>query len=313
MHTSITAITTTSAAMNPASLLTVEALAQLVPDGASVSVQKGDEPDVPMALAKALIRRGVRGLHLVTLPTAAYPVSGMMVDLLIGAGCVASVETSGISLHELGAAPRFTQAVKSGRLVVHDSTCPAVYAALQAGAKGQPFAPLRGLIGSDVLRHRADWRVIANPFAPPGTAPDPIVLLPALNADVAIFHATMADQEGNVWIGRDRDRLLAAHAAQTVLVTVEAQVAGSFFDDELRAAGVIAAHYITGLAVAPGGGWPMRADGSVALDEVRRYQRAAMSDEGFATYLRDEVYGSTTRTGAHSGGYTGGYTGVAAA
>jgi hypothetical protein len=141
-------------------------LAARVPDGASVTVHKGDEPDVPMALAKALVRRGVRGLHLVTLPTAAYPASGMMVDLLIGAGCVVSVETSGISLHELGAAPRFTQAVKAGRLKVLDATCPAVYAGLQAGAKGQPFAPLRGLIGSDLVRHRADYRVIDNPFVP---------------------------------------------------------------------------------------------------------------------------------------------------
>jgi acyl CoA:acetate/3-ketoacid CoA transferase alpha subunit len=68
---------------------TVDQLAALVPDGASVTLHKGDEPDVPMALAMALVRRGVRGLHLVTLPTAAYPASGMMVDLLIGAGCVA--------------------------------------------------------------------------------------------------------------------------------------------------------------------------------------------------------------------------------
>jgi glutaconate CoA-transferase, subunit A len=202
---------------------TVDDLAALVPDGASVTVHKGDEPDVPMALALALIRRGVRGLHLVTLPTCAYPASGMMIDLLIGAGCVASVETSGISLHELGAAPCFTRAVKAGRLKVLDTTCPAVYAALQAGAKGQPFAPLRGLIGSDLLSHRPDWRVIDNPFVPG----DAIVVLPALNADVAIFHAARADAEGNVWVGRDRDRLLAAHAADTVLVTVEQRVPGT--------------------------------------------------------------------------------------
>ncbi|MBP7665950.1 MAG: hypothetical protein KA774_03810, partial [Burkholderiaceae bacterium] len=87
---------------------TVDQLAALVPDGASITLHKGDEPDVPMRLGMALIRRGVRGLHIVTLPTAAYPASGMLVDLLIGAGCVASVETSGISLHELGAAPRFS-------------------------------------------------------------------------------------------------------------------------------------------------------------------------------------------------------------
>jgi glutaconate CoA-transferase subunit A len=268
--------------MSPALDPSVDALAARVPHGASLTVHKGDEPDVPMALALALVRRGVRGLQLVTLPTAAYPASGLMVDLLIGAGCVAAVETSGISLHELGAAPRFTQAVRSGRLRVRDSTCPAVYAALQAGAKGQPFAPLRGLIGSDLLRHRDDWRVIDNPFAAAG---DPIVLLPALNADLAIFHAAKADAEGNVWIGRDRDRLLAAHAAERTLVTVEAVVPGCFFDDEALGAGTIPAELIEAIAVAPGGSWPMAIDGTVDLDEVRAYQQAARSDDGFDAWL----------------------------
>ena len=276
--------------MIPDLLPDIDALAARLPCGASVTVNKGDEPDVPMALALALIRARVRGLHLVTLPTCAYPASGMLVDLLIGAGCVASVETSGISLHELGAAPRFTQAVREGKLRVRDSTCPAVYAALQAGAKGQPFAPLRGLIGSDLLRHRDDWRVIDNPFA---DGADPIVLLPALNADVAIFHAAKADAEGNVWVGRDRDRLLAAHAATRTLVTVEALVPGCFFDDEATAAGVIPAGLIEAIAVAPGGCWPMAIDGSIDLDAVRDYQHAAQSDRGFddwlAAHLRQDV------------------------
>lgn len=272
---------------------TVDQLAALVPDGASLTLNKGDEPDVPMALGKALIRRGVRGLHVITLPTAAFPASGMLVDLLIGAGCVASVETSGISLHELGPAPRFSAAVKAGTLKVIDATCPAVYAGLQAGAKGQPFAPLRGLIGSDLLRHRSDYKVIDNPMAAPGVGPDPIVVVPAINADFALFHAAQADAEGNVWVGRDRDRLLAAHAANTVLVTVDAQVPGSFFDDPALAAGTIPAAYIDALAVVPGGCWPMALDGQVDLEAVRRYQRAARSDDGFADYLRTEVLTAT--------------------
>jgi len=264
---------------------TLSDLAARVPHGASVTVHKGDEPDVPMALAMELVRRGVRGLHLVTLPTAAYPASGMMVDLLIGAGCVASVETSGISLHELGAAPRFTQAVKAGRLKVLDATCPAVYAGLQAGAKGQPFAPLRGLIGSDLLRHRIDYRVIDNPYAPG----DRIAVVPAIHADVALFHAARADAEGNVWVGRDRDRLLAAHAADTVLVTVDAVVPGSFFDDELTAAGVVPAALVTALAQVPGGAWPMDAQGRTDLAAVRAYQQAALSDDGFDAWLQAHV------------------------
>lgn len=272
--------------MNNALFTTLEALAAQLPDGASVTVHKGDEPDVPMALAKALVRRGARGLHIVTLPTAAFPASGMMVDMLIGAGCVASVETSGISLHELGAAPRFTKAVKAGTLKVLDATCPAVYAGLNAGAKGQPFAPLRGLIGSDLMRHRADYRTIDNPYLPG----DRIAVVPAINTDVAILHASMADAEGNVWIGRDRDRLLAAHAANTVLVTVDRQVPGSFYDDEQLSAGIIPATYISALAVVPGGCWPMALDGSVDLAAVRRYQQAALSDEGFAAWLQAEVF-----------------------
>lgn len=276
--------------MQPNPDFSVDQLAARVSDGVSITLHKGDEPDVPMALGLALVRRGVRRLHIITLPTAAYPASGMLVDLLIGAGCVASVETSGISLHELGAAPRFSAAVKAGTLKLLDTTCPAVYAGLQAGAKGQPFAPLRGLIGSDLLRHRPDYKTIPNPMAPSGQAPDMIVVVPAINADFALFHATQADAEGNVWIGRDRDRLLAAHAANNVRVTVERRVPGSFFDDEALAAGTIPAAYIDALAVVPGGCWPMGLDGRTDLEAVRRYQQAARSDAGFADYLRSAVF-----------------------
>ena len=50
----------------------------------------------------AMIRRGVKNLHLVALPT-----SSLQADLLIGAGCVETLETSAVSLGEFGPAPRF--------------------------------------------------------------------------------------------------------------------------------------------------------------------------------------------------------------
>src|ERR1700745_3932104 len=70
---------------------------------------------VAMAATRALIRRGVRNLHLVTLPT-----SSLQADLMIGAGCVAVLETSAVSLGEFGPAPRFTAAVKSGSIRIKD-------------------------------------------------------------------------------------------------------------------------------------------------------------------------------------------------
>src|SRR5216683_1684487 len=126
---------------------------------------------VPMAATRALIRRGVKKLHLVALPT-----SSLQADLLIGAGCIETLETSAVSLGEFGPAPRFTAAVTSGAIKMKDATCPALHAALQASEKGVPFMPLRGLLGSDVLARRKDWKVVDNPFG----HDDPIVLLPAI-------------------------------------------------------------------------------------------------------------------------------------
>ena len=51
-----------------------------------------------MAATRALIRRGVKRLHLIALPT-----SSLQADLLIGAGCVETLETSAVSLGEFGA------------------------------------------------------------------------------------------------------------------------------------------------------------------------------------------------------------------
>ena len=112
-----------------------------------------------------------------------------------------------------------------------DATCPAIYASLEAAVKGMPFMPLRGLIGSDLVTHRPDWRVIDNPFGDD----DPIVLLPAIQPDVALFHAPMADRAGNVWIGRQRDLATLAHASRETVVTVEKLHDGNLLDDPMLA------------------------------------------------------------------------------
>ena len=152
-----------------------EALAAIT-DGCMLVVPR-EVSGVPMAATRALIRRGVKRLHLVALPT-----SSLQADLLIGAGCVETLETSAVSLGEFGPAPRFTAAITAGAIKMKDATCPALHAALQAAEKGVPFMPLRGLIGSDVLKYRDDWKVIDSPF---GNS-DPIVLLPAIKPDVAL-------------------------------------------------------------------------------------------------------------------------------
>jgi glutaconate CoA-transferase, subunit A len=258
-----------------------EALAP-IGGGAMLAVPR-ESSGAAMAATRALIRRGVKGLHLVTLPT-----SSLQADLLIGAGCVATLETSAVSLGEFGPAPRFTAALLVGAIAMRDATCPALHAQLQATEKGVPFMPLRGLIGSDVLAHRSDWRVIHNPFG----NDDPIVLLPALKPDVALFHAPMADRAGNVFIGTQRELITLAHAAQKTVVTVEEIYDGDLLRDPLRAAGTLPGFYVEAVAVEPRGAWPLPLPDRYGIDaaHLQEYAELAATPEGFAQYLDRYVH-----------------------
>jgi glutaconate CoA-transferase subunit A len=258
-----------------------EALAPIA-DGC-VLLSPRESSGVPMEATRALVRRGVRRLTLVTCPT-----STLQADLLIGAGCVETLETSAVSLNEFGPAPRFTAAAKAGAIRIKDTTCPALHAALQATEKGVPFMPLRGLIGSDVLAQRPDWRVIENPFG----HDDPIVLIPALKGDVALFHAAMADRAGNVFVGTNRDLVSMAHAAEKTIVTVERLHDGSLLDDPLTAAGTLPGFYVEAVALAPRGAWPLRLADHYPADaaHLAEYARLAASADGFARYLEQYVH-----------------------
>jgi glutaconate CoA-transferase subunit A len=261
---------------------TVEDVLAPIRDGIMLAVPR-EVAGVPMEATRALIRRGIRDLHLVALTT-----SSLQADLLIGAGCVAVLETSAVSLGEFGAAPRFTAALTAAAIRMKDATCPALHAAFQAAEKGVPFMPLRGIIGSDILAHRPDWRVIDNPFG----ENDPIVVLPALHPDVALIHAPMADRAGNVWIGRQRELATMAHASAKTVVTVEKIVDGDLLEDPVLAAGTLPSFYVDAIAVAANGCWPLGLPDHYATDlaHLREYARLAATADGFARYLDEYVH-----------------------
>ncbi|HZP87847.1 MAG TPA: CoA-transferase [Burkholderiales bacterium] len=273
-------------------LTSLEALCGQIPNGAVLAIPK-TSAGVAMSATRELIRRGLHGLHLIGVPT-----SGLQADVLIGAGCVDIIQTSAVTLGEFGTGPRFAAAVKEGSVKLLDATCPAIYAGLQAGLKGIPFMPLRGLIGSDVLQHRSDWKVIDNPFA----NDDPIVLLPSIRPDFALFQARKADRAGNVYIGRERELMIMAQAARQTLVTVEEVVEHDLMADEATASGTIAAIYITAIAVASPGAWPLGlldrygADTSVLSD----YAKRARTTDGFKGFLDDWLSGKLVTTAKES-------------
>jgi glutaconate CoA-transferase, subunit A len=262
----------------------IQELAAQVPDGASMALAP-DYSGCALAVVRALIRRGAQDLHLIGVPQL-----GFQADLLIGAGCVRSVEAAAVTLGEQGPAPRFVAAVKSGAIEIRDSTCPALHAGLQAAEKGVPFMPLRGVLGSDLVRHRSDWQVMNNPFA----GDDPILIVPAIRPDVALFHAARGDRAGNVWIGVRRELMRMAHAASSTLVTVEEVTDDDLLADDRTAAGTIPALYVAAIAEARRGAWPvgLRHCYPADLQHLRYYAELARDQAGFARYLDEFVLDS---------------------
>ena len=156
--------------------------------------------------------------------------------------------------------------------------------------------PLRGILGSDILAHRADWKTIDNPMAKDGN--DPIVLLPAVRPDFAVFHARFGDRYGNVWVGARRECVLLAHAAADSLVTVEEIWGGNLMEDERMLAGTIPPVYVSAVAHEPRGAWPLSLAGCYERDSahLKEYAEAARTDDGFAAYLDQYVLGTLAAT-----------------
>ena len=253
---------------------TIDDLAAAIPDGALLALPP-DYSLVAMEVVRALVRRKARGLRLL-----GVPILGLSADLLIGAGCVAEVETSAVSLGEAGLAPRFTEAVEKKLVRVKDATCPAIHTALQAAEKGVPYMPIGGIVGSDLVKARDDWKVVDN-----------LLVVPALRPDVALFHARWGDEAGNVWVGRRRELATVAHAAMKSFVTYEERKAGDMLEDELLAPGVISSVYVSASAQAERGAWPLGMPGCYGIDDlhVSQYAKAAKTREGFQRYLDEWV------------------------
>lgn len=295
-----------------------EDLARRIPDQSSLCLAP-DYSGCSISTILELIRQQRRNLHIIGVPQI-----GLQADLLIGAGCVTSIDAASVTLGEFGQAPRFVDAVTNGSLTMQDSTCPVLHAGLQAAEKGIPFMPLRGILGSDLVRFRDDWKVIDNPFSAARTDnartdnastdnastdnantdnEDPILLVPAINTDVTLFHAPKADKAGNVWIGTRRELMLMAHASKQVIVTVEKIVSENLMADATTAAGVIPALYIDALAEMPKAADPVGLFGCYEgnQEELSAYVEAAATQQGFDEHVQRMLGAIDKRKAARHG------------
>jgi glutaconate CoA-transferase subunit A len=261
----------------------VETLVSNIPDSSKIALAP-DYSGCPMEAIRALIKRGATGLHIIGVPSV-----GFQGDMLIGAGCVETIETAAVTIGEHGLAPRFTSAIKNGTINIIDGTCPAIHAGLQAAQKGIPFMPVRGILGSDLSKHRHDWIEASNPFS---ENEEPLIFVKAITPDITLIHVPLADSDGNVWVGVRREMMVMAHASKKTLVTYDKLFDGNLLSEESMAPGTIPSLYVDGLALAENGAWPVGLFGNYPPDEnhLKIYLDMAKTEEGFKEYIHEYVF-----------------------
>jgi len=209
-----------------------EAIAELVPDGASVALGLQMEQMIPFAAGHEIIRQRKRGLTLIG------PISDILFDQIIAAGCVEQVIAAWVGNVMMGSAYNFRRAVEQNGMKVFNMTNFTVALALQAGAMGVPFLPTRTALGSDVAKNNEFFAIIESPFEPPSSCGDGrprpsrpsearqllvhLHAVRALNPDVTIVHLQRADREGNAhcW-GNFGVMIEGVRAAKRAIVVAE--------------------------------------------------------------------------------------------
>jgi glutaconate CoA-transferase subunit A len=193
-----------------------DAIAEFVLDGSSVAMGLQMEQMIPFAAGHEIIRQKKRNLTLIG------PISDILFDQLIGAGCVEKVIAAWVGNVMMGSAYNFRRAVEHDAMRVFNMSNFALALAFQAGAMGIPFLPTKTALGTDTAKGNHFFYQIFSPFAPK----ESLWAVRALNPDVTIVHVQRTDSEGNAhcW-GNFGVMMEGVRAAKRVIVVAEEIVA----------------------------------------------------------------------------------------
>jgi glutaconate CoA-transferase, subunit A len=261
-----------------------QAIEQLVPHGASVAMGTALESLIPFAAGHELIRQHRTDLELIG------PISDMLFDQLIGAGCVRRVTAAWVGNVSAGLGHNYRRAVEHGvprALELEEHSNFSVGLGLLAAAMGVPYLPTRTLLGSDLARN--------NPRIRPAGAG--LLHVEAIQPDVAILHVQRADAEGHAhcWgnFGISRE---AGLAAKHVIVTAEEIVDSEvILSDPNRI--LLPPHRVAAVVRCPGGAHPSPVQGYYGRDHAAfsDYHHASREQDGSTRWLEEWVLGVADR------------------
>ncbi len=260
-----------------------EAIARYVPDGASVAIGLALEHLIPFAAAHEIIRQRRQNLTLIG------PISDILFDQLIGAGCVAKVQTAWVGNVSEGLGHCYRRASEQAipyPLITESHSNFTIGLALFAAAMGAPYIPTRSLLGSDLPRHNPTLRLDTSPLDG-----SPVLLVPAIVPDVTILHVQRSDEDGNahLWgnVGIAQEAMLAA---RDVIVVAEEVVPRTLIvSDPNRVLGP--SFKVRAVVHAPWGAHPAPVQGYYNRDHAffHEYHTRTRTVEGYASWLAEWV------------------------
>lgn len=224
----------------------LQELVARVPNGASLAIGGSFLHRGPFAFIRELIRQGKRDLEIVKQSP------GYDIDILCRAGVVRKVRAGIVAMEgNFGLAPWYRKAIESKAVELEEHACASLTAGLRAAAYGIPFQPCAGLHGSD-LPALNGWVSLPDPY---GNA-EPVYVIPAIQPDYAVLHASEVDLQGNVRIAGTShwDRIMS-RASRSVLVVAEKVVDTQVFQDNPEST-VVPYFMVEAFSVVPKGAWP---------------------------------------------------------
>ncbi len=268
-----------------------EAVGRYVPDGAAVVLGTCLESLIPFAAGHEIMRQGKRDLTLVG------PISDILFDQIIGAGCVRAVRAAWVGNVITGSGYNFRRAVEGGALAMEDHSNLTLALGLRAGAMGVSFMPARTALGSDLYRTNASLKAITCPFTG-----DTLTAVAAIRPDVAIIHVQRADEQGNAhaWgnLGVTREACLAS---EHVIITAEEIVPPEVISSDPNRV-VTPGFRVSAVAHVPWGAHPSPTPGYYNRDHQAflDYQTESKTPEAFAAWMQRWVTGAPEGVAGHA-------------
>jgi len=246
-------------------LVDVKEAVNLVPDGCLITFSGVSMVRKPMAFVAELIKSKKSGLFIVDREP------GMDFDMLVAAGCVKKVRFAMVAFELFGLAPNVRKAVENGTIECIEDTCGAIANAFRAGTMGISFVPVKGVINTDLVDLHTkigNWKVVDDPFTG-----EKVLLVKALNPDVAVIHVQKADKYGNASIEGSRfEDVYKAKSAKTLIITTEEIVPTDYFKENPDK-NTIPYFYVDAVVHIPKGAYPTACPNYYPpdYDEIRRY------------------------------------------